>query len=502
MIDIEVDDREVRGKIHDAWHKSEKSRARKGKLNLTQERRDTINLLAKLLHQHIEIDKDDTISDDLYQALLRAVGQELFSVLFVGDLRGDVAQKLAELEDGEIDLLRIKLLFGGSEQSWLASLPWEYVRIPPGDEDVALNGAFLSKRAELVLSRRLTRGVRRELGDDCPLPVLLVCPNPTPPEGVEPGSEDWLEPAHPGNLVDRLKKAEKAGVIKLHELVEDPPEDPDPDYEWVTRDRLRTAMKERPGPVLVHFVGHGRRHNGRGELLFSKSDGTRDWVSDERFADIVGLGSALKLVFLQACESALPDPYVSFSGVAASVAARGLPAVVAMQYRINADIATEFAKSFYDSLLDENAPVDLAVERGREAIEKRLDESEQFLFGLPVLYLSSHNGIARREPLQPMPGGGGVERNDLAKRECPRCRTMVRAKAVMCRECELRFRCHSCDLEYLDPVTDKVCDECGESVVRKAYQADADKVAEVEQAFAVSEDSAAARVVSILQPGR
>ena len=99
----------------------------------------------------------------------------------------------------------------------------------------------------------------------------------------------------------------------------------------------------------------------------------------------------MKLAFLQACETAsaaAPDPYVSFSGVARQLAALGLPAVIAMQYRIKAELATAFADAFYDALITENKPVDMAVEAGRQAIGDVHDDRDRLAFGLPVVYLS------------------------------------------------------------------------------------------------------------------
>ena len=58
----------------------------------------------------------------------------------------------------------------------------------------------------------------------------------------------------------------------------------------------------------------------------------------------------LKAVVLQACESAKSDPYHAFSGVAASLAASGVPAVIGMQYVVAANLATIFSRGMYRAL--------------------------------------------------------------------------------------------------------------------------------------------------------
>src|SRR3954451_18502844 len=78
-IEIEVVDDVIRWTAY-----TEAGRARRHEpggdepLNLTDQKRSAIDLLAKLLQHHSDLDKDDRISDDLYKKLLSVVGQELF----------------------------------------------------------------------------------------------------------------------------------------------------------------------------------------------------------------------------------------------------------------------------------------------------------------------------------------------------------------------------------------------------------------------------------------
>jgi transcription elongation factor Elf1 len=97
------------------------------------------------------------------------------------------------------------------------------------------------------------------------------------------------------------------------------------------------------------------------------------------------------LVFLNACEGARGSPRASFTSVASSLVLVGIPAVVAMQFRITDRAAIQFASAFYLSLVD-NYPVDASVAEGRKAIalETNYDTVE---WVTPVLYMRAPNGV-------------------------------------------------------------------------------------------------------------
>ena len=514
VINIDVSDDDIDVDVTDDWLSSKDRRKvldrtqpalpRKLKLaggELTPQRRGAISLLATLLHYHSDQDMADKISDELYRELLSVVGQELFSLLFVGELHGEVAKALGKLNEGELELLRIKLWFSGRNEDWLAGLPWEYVRTPTGDTELG-GGVFLSQHAELVLSRRVHPTLREW---QTPVTVLLVSPSPRKREVAKDGrpSDEWLDPVDPGKVVDTLLEFEERGLISLQELVDHPPNAPAADYEWVTRRRLKERMKDEPEPVLVHFVGHGRSREGHGELLLAKEDGSADWVRDEDFARIVGRSNTVKLVFLQACESAssgIPDPYVSFSGVARQLAAVGLPAVIAMQYRIKAELATAFAAAFYDALIANDRPVDVAVEAGRQAIQEIHDDRDRLAFGLPVVYLTGdHGGIAARVHRGPTHTRGDEFKRE--RRSCPRCQTPLQTQDKACTYCGLKLRCLNPDCVekpwFRDPIQDRFCPECAAPANQTPWAPD------VEEAVASAPSSeAAGGVLSVLNPDR
>jgi tetratricopeptide (TPR) repeat protein len=92
-------------------------------------------------------------------------------------------------------------------------------------------------------------------------------------------------------------------------------------------------------------------------------------------------------VFLNSCEGARGSEGDPFSGTAATLVRRGVPAVVAMQYQITDSAAIEFSRAFYESLAD-GLPVDAAVTEARVAVSM----GSMLEWGTPVLYLRSPDG--------------------------------------------------------------------------------------------------------------
>jgi hypothetical protein len=137
-------------------------------------------------------------------------------------------------------------------------------------------------------------------------------------------------------------------------------------------------------------------------------DGTADWVGEQDLAHVLSDVLAVRLVFLQACESALPSPEQAISGVAMRLAHINIPAVLAMQYRIEQGVANRFAGAFYGALV-EGQTIDAAVQQGRIEIAVRARHwAVSRAFGLPVLYLREPEALlARPDPGAAAPPAAG-----------------------------------------------------------------------------------------------
>ena len=430
-------------------------------LGLNPRRKELIDLLTKLLRKAMDEGRRDSLESDLYRELLQALGRELFDLL-LRDKVGELVRQQLALVGLKRLRLRINLMFRGEHASWLLALPWEYIHTPHGDESLGEKGAFLSSEAELILSRRIGRQSRILGADARPIKVLFVCASPTQPEGDEPP----LRRVVPGAMLRTLEELESNGFIKLVKLIDaDPPRSGEVQqgYVWQATSREFMKLVKDENPVLIHFIGHGRHLDERGQLAFSNAHGTPDWVDDEWFAQTAGQLRGLKAVLLQACESAMSDPYVAFSGVALTLAGLGIPAVIGMQYRVRADLAETFAQALYRALADD-LPIDMAVKSGRAALSGDSKVWRELSFGLPVLYLSQYAAIAQRaagllgKQLSTRKGGNGGEWHGA----CPRCGEAFRTGDVFDPSCGLPLPpyCSNCGHIY-EGLPGAFCSRCG-----------------------------------------
>ncbi len=442
-----------------------------GHLHLPTRRKQMISLLVDLLEQSTDMERVATDLEKtlgrggqrmIYGDLLEVVGHELFDLLFPRGsmLREAIFEQLTRLADGEIDRLRIKLCL---VDEWLASLPWEYTRTPP-DEQFDMRGRFLSQMAELLLSRRVAVK-HRELGASLPVRILLVCSSPP--------TDDGLRPVDAAPVLEKLEELQRAGYVTLESIVEDPPPSrPSPTWQpRVTGEAFQAAIA-RLNPQIVHFIGHGRCYNGAGELALSDEDGRADWVCDTTIKGWLSASTQLKLVFLQACESALPDPYVGFSGVARTLAAARIPAIIGMQYRVTSSTANAFAREFYDALLDRTLPISSAVQAGRKKIDAKSHGRD---FGLPVLYLGSEASFLVPQTTPGPTHMVTVDRHDAANvRACPRCRSQLEQGTRVCPRCRLWLVCSNlaCGAPHADPINNAFCSQCGEPLKQVPFATD------------------------------
>jgi len=165
---------------------------------------------------------------------------------------------------------------------------------------------------------------------------------------------------------------------------------------------LQRAMRRSPWHV-VHFIGHGGfdPHRDEGVLWLADDAGRARALHASELARLLADHADLRLVLLNACESARPGKLDIFSSTATALVRRGLPAVIAMQYEITDRAAIEFARSLYDALAD-GLPIDAAVSEARKAVQ--LDAPHSMEWGTPVLHLRAADGrIFELETPKPVP---------------------------------------------------------------------------------------------------
>ncbi|MCB0203085.1 MAG: CHAT domain-containing protein, partial [Anaerolineae bacterium] len=101
----------------------------------------------------------------------------------------------------------------------------------------------------------------------------------------------------------------------------------------------------------------------------------------------------LRLAVLNACEGARGSDHDLFSSTASILVQRGLPAVLAMQYKITDHAAVELSRAFYESLAD-GLPVDAAVAEARKAVSLAISNTVEW--GTPVLTMRAPDGVLFR----------------------------------------------------------------------------------------------------------
>ena len=400
------------------------------------------------------------------------LGAHLYSVLFDNPIGAALNKIRYENQGGKI--WRVQLEFETGQEG-LARWPWEYLYCPP------LPGGggnyFVAESAKLVLSRSpylYSFQPRALLVEDLPIRVLFVAASPGKLARVE--YETVLEDLQ--GLQDK---------IEVHPL-----DDP-----YIKLDEARSKKYEPKAtfthfldtvsivdPHIIHFIGHGRyvdKEGGQLAFMHEAVNGEVRWKTDKDIAArLREVASSLRLVFLQACESAFfavdnpynsyqpatslyHNPYRAISGVAMHLANQNIPAVLAMQYRVESSIANRFARAFYTALV-KSMSVDFAMQAARMEISDSDDWNTKSSFGLPVLYLRHPGALLAetddapgqaRPPQTPQNYTGNASRinaatsstgpstGDAVQNTCPWCQRPVDPDDTYC-VCGNPVKCPAC----------------------------------------------------------
>jgi hypothetical protein len=147
---------------------------------------------------------------------------------------------------------------------------------------------------------------------------------------------------------------------------------------------------------ILHYIGHGSySEDTGGSILLSTEDGLSDEVDAVTFSRQLR-NSAVSIVILNSCSTAVPDQAGEFRGVAQRLVQAGLPAVVAMQSLITDTNAVAFSRALFGALAS-GYSLDSAVTEGRVAVAAApLWSSGEF--GVPVLYLRSSGTLYWKKP--------------------------------------------------------------------------------------------------------
>ncbi len=292
---------------------------------------------------------------------LKLVGSKLFDALFPQEAFHILKNSLEQIQR-EGKNLRLVLHIDPPE---LVRLPWELMRsakLPPGR-------VVMNRHLSLVRYLPLARPFRRK-SYRVPLNILAMVSSPAELPPLDLASEQA-----------RIKKALRlmtwGGDVRLRFC------------EHATLDKLRNELER--GPDVLHFIGHcDYDEKGQSSFLeFETEDGGRDTVSAETLGEVLH-DSSVRLVVLNSCESAAASPHNAFTGVAQKLVNIGVPAVIAMQFKILDATAQLFSEAFYSALIT-NYSIEAALASAR--LRLMSGERKDLLgWATPVLYMRASDG--------------------------------------------------------------------------------------------------------------
>lgn len=296
-------------------------------------------------------------------AVLRQLGAALYDWLFPPAIHTHFyATEAVARQEGLKLRVRMRV-----EPPAIAALPLEFLYWRE-------RGHFLAVDPRTSVSRYLQVGlppgrVRRR---DGPLHMLAIISDPTDLPRVDP---DQFEEIIMGALAGPLE----AGQLTLQTVKK------------ATRREITSALLRRK-PDIVQFIGHGVYKDGVATVALVDQFSGASWLlDDERFVGLfAGHDDNLGLVSLATCESATSDDPQGFAGLAPRLQQRGLPAVLAMQYKVKMGTARVVLEEFYAAVAARK-PIDFAIQQARNAValDFGLDNRE---FATPVLYLRAEDG--------------------------------------------------------------------------------------------------------------
>lgn len=293
------------------------------------------------------------------EQVVQEFGQRLFEAIFKDKIR-DCYYVCRRLTTQKKKGMQIQLVI---QDPALATLPWEYLYDADQNDYICF-----SRETPIVRYTELGTSIQT-LSVKPPLQILGMVASPKDLERLNVEHEKLL-------MKNALHELECKGLVELTWLG------------GATWRDLQLAMQRGPWHIF-HFIGHGGfdQITDEGIIALENERGLTHRFGARELARHLTDHKSLKLVFLNSCEGARGSDLDLLSSTATTLSARGIPAVLAMQFAITDSAAIEFARTFYTSLTTQ--PIDAAVTEARKAISSALPNTLEW--GTPVLYLRSQN---------------------------------------------------------------------------------------------------------------
>lgn len=288
------------------------------------------------------------------------VGQLLYEFLFPQEIRDLYTGRLS-VARSKGKGLRIRLHIG-QEHPELNLIPWEYCR----DDK-----AFLALNEETPILRYIpTPRPPEPLTIKGPVKVLLVTANPSDLQNLNIISEEeYLRTA-----LTELVENRRVTLRVTHQ---------------VSRTELERQLSDFD-PHILHFAGHGdHAKDGRRRLFLVDGDGQSQPIDDED-VQVLLQNSHVRLILLNACQTAASISSNALTGVAPLLVEAGVPAVIGMQFAIPDETSITFMKTLYQSLV-KGKPLDTAVTQARKTVF--FQKEDKYFWGIPALFMRSPDGV-------------------------------------------------------------------------------------------------------------
>lgn len=287
------------------------------------------------------------------------LGRHLFDALFSGDILRLWESSLGAI--GPNDGLRVRL---DIRSSALSSIPWELMHD---------RYTYLAQTVITPVVRCLSNHRRPRNSDDNSTPSVLVVTS-TPSNAPRLPNVD----AEVDAILNNLRGLEEHHQVASCELLP-----------HATRKSLLVKLRE-SNYDIIHYIGHGVFDGRRGHLVLEDERGFSDpfdSASLGRFLADTNVG----LLFLNCCETAVPSPAETSQGAAEASLVVGIPTVVAMSAAVRDDVATEFAKEFYEVLVQPHS-VEFCMAEARKAIT----HYDAPYWAIPVLFTNASDEGPRK----------------------------------------------------------------------------------------------------------
>ncbi|MBN1991588.1 MAG: CHAT domain-containing protein [Anaerolineae bacterium] len=274
-------------------------------------------------------------------------GRHLFKSIFRGPILNTYRQYLRNIKAEQENMAAgyakgLRLIVDLEQAPNLTRIPWEFLC----DEEKE-GVIFLCLDPQTPVVRRLRPGARPgNLKSPLTFSLLSAMPGGTMPLGK---TQEEIR------VIEDILKSNDNVAVKPHRLA-------------AKVSDLLSAMKEQPN--IVHFTGHGDDNR----LVFDDKE-----LSAEQINQILNVNHALRLAVINACEAGRQ--------VTKTLAGGGIPAIIAMQFKVTDLAGAAFAREFYENLMAgyalETALGFARVQMSCAAVEGSLE------WATPVLYLQT-----------------------------------------------------------------------------------------------------------------